>query len=129
MMFWNVPIVDPILSILFTSYILYNVAKTLRSTMHLFLQGVPAGIKLDEMTARIAQMPGVKGTHDLHIWSLDGASHVLTVHIVVASGLTVDKIQSIKRGVREIVSGYGEIHPTIEVEMEGEECLHLNCVD
>jgi len=116
MMVIDMPIIDPVLSLLFVGFILFNVLKNLRSTLVLFLQGVPEHLQIDALRASIEGIPGVAGVHDLHLWSLDGAHHILTMHLVVdATDLGV--IEAIKAQVKAIVHSAGDhILPTIEVE-------------
>ncbi len=41
MSFWDLPILDPLLSIFFAGFIVFGVTRNLVSTFHLFLQGTP----------------------------------------------------------------------------------------
>lgn len=122
MMFVDLPIIDPVLSLVFVAFILFNVLRNLRSTLVLFLQGTPEHMNTDALRAAIMEVPGVAGVHDMHVWSLDGAHHVLTMHLVVdAADLPV--IEAIKARVKEVVHSAGDhIHPTIEVESAPGSC-------
>lgn len=44
LLFIDLPILDPILSILITLFVLFNVIKNIKAVMHVFLQGVPKNI-------------------------------------------------------------------------------------
>ena len=44
---------DPALSIAITLYVLYNVVKRLKETFEIFLQGVPEGLDIEDIKARI----------------------------------------------------------------------------
>ena len=116
MMVIDMPIIDPVLSLLFVGFILFNVLKNLRSTLVLFLQGVPEHLQIDAIKSSIEAISGVAGVHDLHMWSLDGAHHILTMNLVVdASDLST--IEVIKAQVKAIIHSAGDhILPTIEVE-------------
>lgn len=122
MMVIDMPIIDPILSLLFVGFILFNVLKNLRATLVLFLQGVPEHLRIDSLKVSIEAISGVAGVHDLHLWSLDGAHHILTMHLVVdASDLAA--IEAIKSQVKAIVHSAGDhIFPTIEVEAVAGSC-------
>lgn len=76
----DLPVLDPLLSIAITAYILYNVLRNLRQTFMLFLQAVPEGIDLAELQRQLSLLPHVYSTHHTHVWSMDGAYHVLTTH-------------------------------------------------
>lgn len=129
MMFFDLPVIDPLLSIFFTLYILWNVIKNLKVITNLFLQAVPEDIDLSSLRSNIAAIKGVLGTHDAHLWSLDGKSHVLTVHVVVGSNINLADTADIKNQVRQLTKMAGNIHVTIEIERQDEECPDLNCVD
>jgi cobalt-zinc-cadmium efflux system protein len=65
----------------------------------------------------------VESVHDLHVWSLDGTRHALSVHVVVTGHPTLEEAQAIGTEVKRAVSApYGIAHATVELECEG-------CVD
>lgn len=128
MRFVDAPIIDPLLSIGFTLFILYRVLLSLKATLGLFLQATPDGVDLDALRREVAALPGVRGSHDTHLWSLDGESHVLTLHVVVEGSLTVTDSQRVKADVRALVEKRGKIHATIEIESENEDCAAVDCV-
>lgn len=116
MMFVDLPIIDPLLSLIFVGFILFNVLKNLRSTLVLFLQATPAHMQLDQLREKIEGLPGVAGVHDLHSWSLDGARHILTMHLVVDAS-DIKTVEAIKSKVKSTIHASGDhILPTIEVE-------------
>jgi len=128
MSFWDVPILDPILSIVFTCLILVNVVRSFLATIDLFLQAVPKSVDLQELRASFLKVEGVSGIHDLHFWSLDGERHVLTMHAVVSSSLTLAESEAIKGKLRLVVSGLWNTHVTIELESEDVSCPDVDCV-
>ncbi len=125
----DIHILDPILSILISLYILYKVMKNLKATTFIFLQGVPREIKLEEIEKKMKTLPSILAVHDTHVWSLDGENNILTTHIMVKSGLSKEDKIKIKREAKEIVQTYDIYHSTIELEEEGDECLLVgeNC--
>ena len=116
------PILDPILSLLITLYILYNVMKHLKNTANLFLQAVPESVDLVRIEAALKHIQGVLECHHTHVWSLDGQHHVLTTHLVVVS--EVDKVeqQRIKTTVQDLLKQWHITHSTIEFEWEKADC-------
>jgi cobalt-zinc-cadmium efflux system protein len=125
LMFRNVPVLDPILSILITFIVLGNVLRNLRKTMVIFLQGVPPTVSLRNVEAALRKVPGVAGLHDLHLWSLDGEHHILTGHIVVPGGCPLEELVAVKCRVKEKALELGISHATIEIEHQGESCTLL----
>lgn len=118
MMFVNLPILDPILSIAISIWVFFNVYKNLRSVFKVLLQGVPESISSDEITAEICALNGVSSIHDLHLWSLDGESHVMTLHVVT----DVDDKCALKEQIVSIAKHFNITHVTIEFENTGTIC-------
>lgn len=119
----DIHVLDPILSILITIYVLYNVVRNLRETVALFLQAVPESLDIEAIERRLRAIPEVRSMHHTHIWSLDGQRHVLTTHVVVAEETPKDKILQVKRAFKDLAGGLGLEHTTLEVEYENEDCL------
>ena len=116
MLIFDLPIIDPILSLIFALFILWNVGRNMKQTIHLFLQGIPYGVDLPLLRSEIESLAGVMSTHDAHLWSLDGESHVLTIHVVIEAAISMSEIQKIKNAIRELCNKRGKIHVTVEVE-------------
>ena len=88
LLFVDWPILDPALSILFTLYILINVAKNLWHTIRLFLQAIPDKELSKSVYKTLIELKEVDSIHHLHLWSLDGEHHVLTAHLALQEALS-----------------------------------------
>ena len=122
MLFFDVPVLDPILSIGLSVFVLYNVMKNLIETISLFLQAVPAQVDLDEIEGRIRELAKVVDVHHTHVWSLDGDENVLTTHIVLEEGAKSETIREIKKAIRNIAGEFHCEHTTVEFEYLKEDC-------
>lgn len=112
--------VDPVLALGLSLFILWNIIKNLRQTIRLFLQGKPEGFSEEKLIEGIRSIVGVVEVHDFHVWSLDGARHILSMHIVLDS---VERGQAeIKKQISVLARKQGEFHLTIETEIQGEIC-------
>jgi len=127
MLFWNLPILDPLFSIAFTLFILYNVVKNFQKTIQIFLQAKPGEMNTQKLQEEITKISGVMSVHDLHVWSMDGAYYVLTIHVVVEDQMPHQNILEIKQQVRETCRQMDIEHVTIEMEQESEKCALENC--
>src|SRR5690606_37374880 len=96
LMFFDWPILDPLLSIVFSLCILINVARMLWQTGNLFLQASPDRKLRATIEERLRQLDHVSDIHHLHVWSLDGEHHVLSVHVVVADCLELPSQMALK---------------------------------
>lgn len=121
--FSDIHILDPLLSILIALYILYNVARNLKKTMALFLQAVPEDMNPDAIGRSIEDLPGVESTHHLHAWSLEGESHVLTMHVVVDEGAQQRQVIGLRKKIRALLKGEDLEHVTIEIEYGPNDCM------
>jgi len=122
LMVWDLPILDPAVSVLITLVVLVNVLRNLRRTVVIFLQGVPPSLSLQAVEERLGGLPGVRGVHDLHLWSLDGEHHILTAHVVIPEGTTEEEFIATKCRVRDAAMAMGISHATLEMERIGEAC-------
>ncbi len=127
MYFYDLPIIDPILSIGITLYVLFNVFKSLKAASKIMLQATPEGLELDAIKTAIEKIAGVKDLHHPHIWSLDGIYSVLTLHIKTGAQLTVAELKPIKSAIRQTLKPLNINHVTIEFEAETEDCEHPVC--
>lgn len=127
MMFFDAPIVDPILSVLITAFVLYNVYKNIKESMNIILQGTPSDIKISEVEKEIVSIEKVRSTHDCHIWSMDGNYHVLSAHVVLDDNYDLQQQSKIKEKVLQKIEKFDIKHSTISFELESEKCELENC--
>ncbi|MDN3593689.1 cation diffusion facilitator family transporter [Zunongwangia endophytica] len=113
---------DPALSILITLYILYNVILRLKETLFIFLQGVPDDIDPQRIEDDILKVQNIESLHHMHIWSLEGESHVFTAHLKLKNINSFTDLLHLKKQVKHILKDYHFDHYTIETEMDTESC-------
>ncbi len=123
LLFWQTYILDAILSIVITFYILFNVTVNLRKTISLFLQATPDHVQLEMIDEKLKSINKVISSHHTHVWSLDGANHILTTHLIVDKSTTRDEILRIKYKCKQLFEDLKMTHFTIEIELEDEVCL------
>ena len=122
MTIWDVPIIDPILSIGISLFVLWNVGRNLKKVMTVFLQTTPDSFDAGDFEETILGLPKVRGLHHVHVWSLDGESHVLTAHVVMSGDAARGAITDMKNRVMDLLDEKDFTHVTIDVELEGEKC-------
>ncbi|HOV71697.1 MAG TPA: cation diffusion facilitator family transporter [Dysgonamonadaceae bacterium] len=127
MYFVDIPVLDPILSIAITLYVLFHVYSNIKESLHIILQGAPIDIKIDEIKKEILALEDVDSVHDLHLWSEDGEYNVMTVHVVLNRALSMDELQRLKNKIREKMQAMKVQHSTIEFETRGENCEMEEC--
>jgi len=122
LMFKPWSILDPILSIGFTLFILFNVFRNLKQTLMLFLQATPDQELLASIRGDLLSNKNVSNLHHFHIWSLDGERNVMTVHLVLTGEVSIDHIQDLKDDIRQSLKKYDFEHTTVEFELANEQC-------
>ena len=122
MRFTDFAIIDPILSILVSVFILINALKNFKEIENLFLERIPNNVELDELKEHIKEIDGVSDVHHIHIWSIDGFNNYATMHIV-----TDCEGAEIKEKVREELEEFHIVHATLELEKTDENCGAHHC--
>lgn len=120
MYFFDLPFLDPLMSLIITAWVLWNVYRNLRNTVKIMLQEVPQNVNIQELEDSLLTINEITSVHDLHLWTLDGENHILTLHAVVADETDSLTICNLKERMREIASSLGIEHITIEIERTGE---------
>ena len=120
MSFTDIRILDPVLSILITLYVLWNVGRRLRELLVILLQGTPRDVSVAQVEDVMRAIPGVCDVHHTHIWTQDGQRHVLTTHVSATAETTIGDTDGLRRRIRESLKPFGILHATIEVEHESD---------
>jgi len=128
MVLWNIPILDAILSLVFTVYILFHVFKNIREVMAVFLEKAPRGIDLETVKAAVVDHTEILDVHHLHVWTVDGVNPLATMHVVIADGSTAEAIAAIRARIRDQLEGLGIHHATIECEPRSAVCTESECL-
>jgi cobalt-zinc-cadmium efflux system protein len=124
--FWKFYLVDPIMTVALTAFILYNVAKNLREAISILLQGVPKHINLEAVKQDIIAIKGVLGMHDIHIWSLEGETDIFSAHVIVDDETLEKRPQQTKQTIKDTLTNHHIEHSTIELE-GSEQCTGMVC--
>lgn len=127
MLFTDAWILDPILSIIISLYILLQVLKNIKKVIEIFLDKVPDGIDVDTMIEELSKKFNIKNIHHVHIWSIDGENNYLTMHVVINNDLTNNEIIELKNNIKHILKDKNIYHATIEIEYEKEKCDDKEC--
>ena len=120
MLFADLPVLDPLLSVGITLFVLFNVFKNVRELMRVLLQGVPRGVSVAVLEEAIGKVPHVAAVYHTHLWSLEGERNQLTTHILVEDDAPADQIIAIKENIRAIALELDIDHVTIEVDFSKE---------
>lgn len=127
LIFTDLYILDPLLSIVITCYILYNVSKSIKKILNIFLQRVPEGLSIEEIEKELLEISNINSVHHTHIWTLDGEKNLLSTHIVVDRDMEHNDITELKNKVRGLFQEKGISHVTMEIDYIDENCAYEDC--
>ena len=117
--------IDPVISLVIAAVILLGTWGLLVESTSMTLAGTPKNIESDQVARALEKLPGVVGTHHLHIWSLSTTETAMTVHLQVAD--EVDRDLILRQANAYIHQLFGIDHSTIQVERaveRGDDCDH-----
>ena len=118
---------DPLASLLIGALILWNAWGILRESVEILLESTPRDVDVQVMVGDLMRVPGVRGVHDLHVWSITQnmralSAHILTDDVLLSTGTTV------QRDINELLSRkYGIAHAALQLECAGCEPDLLYC--
>ena len=127
MMYTDAPFIDPLLSVLISLFVLYNVYKNLRKSMLVILQGIPEDVSLDEIKEKLKDISEITDVHDNHVWSMDGEYNILTIHLQLDQDYKLSEQAKLKEKVRSQLKAESINHITIEFEGKDENCELEDC--
>ncbi|TMD53995.1 MAG: cation transporter [Chloroflexi bacterium] len=108
---------DPLISVAISALIAWSAIRIVLDTLNVLMEGVPAGIDLEQVAQAVRSTDGVDSVHDLHVWSISGQQVALSCHVVVAEELLAAESEHLVRRVEEAVCDrFGIGHTTIQVE-------------
>lgn len=122
MRFTGWSIIDPIISIIYSIWILFESIKSLKKMIDLFLLKAPDKLDSDFIEQELKKIPGIQSVHHIHSWSIDGMKNCVSVHLVVCGDFA-----KIKNNARLVLQSHGIEHITLETELEGDICDHTTC--
>lgn len=118
---------DPAASILIGLLILWNAFAILQESLEILLESAPRDIDMSIMVRDLLRVPGVRGVHDLHVWSISKSLRMLSAHILT-DDIPVSEGTRILAGVKEVVRHeYGITHSTFQLECTGCDPDRLYC--
>ena len=106
-------ILDPLLSLVISIFILSKAIPRFWSTLKIFLDAVPEGVETSDLEKDLEALPNVKSVNQLSIWSMDGLENNALVHICIWDW---EQMMETKEVVRQCLEERGVQNITIEVD-------------
>ena len=108
---------DPLAGALVAVMIVVGSWQLVWEAADILMESTPRHLDLDQVRGVLTAAPGVKGAHDLHIWTIASGLYALSVHVVAEEGCDRDcLIWELEIKLQE---KFGLEHVTIQVEGAG----------
>ncbi|MBN8252772.1 cation diffusion facilitator family transporter [Priestia flexa] len=117
MLLFNWYIADPIISVVVALLILKSAWGVLTHSFHILMEGSPAHVDINEIKELLKEIDGVKGVHDIHVWTITSGLHSFSCHLQVSDDQDCQAI--LQKALNLVNEQCGIEHSTIQVEKSG----------
>ncbi|KII73406.1 Zinc homeostasis factor 1 [Thelohanellus kitauei] len=106
---------DPLLSILLSSIMIFACYRQLRFAIPIFLQKTPSHLDALLLKRKIKnKFPQLKSVHELHLWQLTPETYIATLHIKVSD---FNGLQILVKSIQDFLRSFGIFSVTIQPEI------------
>jgi cobalt-zinc-cadmium efflux system protein len=111
---WNW--LDALVSVLIGFLILWNAWGILRESLEILMESTPADIDIVALRDDMLAVAGVRGVHDLHVWSITHSLRTLSAHLIT-DDVKISSGAKIQVAVGEMLARrFGITHATLQLE-------------
>ena len=108
-------ILDPLLSLVISIFILSKAIPRFWSTLKIFLDAVPEGVDIKQVKSDLEQLDHVASINQLNLWTMDGLEKNAIVHVCLKE---IEQMELCKESIRSKLKDCGFQNVTIEVDAD-----------
>ena len=108
-------ILDPLLSIAISFFVLSKALPRFWSTLKIFLDAVPEGVDIQKIKTDLAELGHVASINQLNLWTMDGLEKNAIVHVCLKE---MEHMETCKESIRIFLKDCGFQNITIEVDVD-----------
>lgn len=116
MILWNVPWLDPTLSILIAAVVLFSAYRLVSEAFRILMEAVPDTIDIDAIRQSLLDLPFVKDVHDLHVWIITSGMPSLSCHVVLNDSSVLPQDSTLREISNVLMEKFGISHTTVQIE-------------
>ena len=109
--------IDALLSVVMALLILASTVRLSLDALHVLMEGVPAGVRLEEVGQALSKIEGVRAVHDLHVWNISSGQVALSAHVDVEDLANWPVLLESAR--RMLQARFRIVHVTLQPELAG----------
>ncbi len=111
--------IDPLLGLAIGLLVLWSSFGILRESSHILLEGRPPELQVEDVARAILAVEGVQEVHDVHLWSLGGGHHALSLHARIPD-MHLDECERVLEAIKQVAAKQFRIeHTTVQLERAG----------
>ncbi len=118
---------DPIVSFLIAGLILWSSFGVLKESVGILLESTPLSVDMAKVQQAIQQVQGVRGMHDLHVWTVGPGVIACSCHILVDEQTVREGQQVLQNVAHRLDHDFHINHTTIQIEVEGHHSNEMYC--
>ena len=108
-------ILDPLLSLVISFFILSKAIPRFWYTLKIFLDAVPEGVDIKQVKSDLEQLDHVASINQLNLWTMDGLEKNAIIHVCLKE---IEKMEVCKESIRTLLKDCGFQNITIEVDAD-----------
>jgi len=108
-------ILDPLLSLVISIFILSKAIPRFWSTLKIFLDAVPEGVDIKQVKSDLEQLDHVASINQLNLWTMDGLEKNAIIHVCLEH---IKHMEVCKESIRDLLKDCGFQNITIEVDAD-----------
>ena len=108
-------ILDPLLSLVISFFILSKALPRFWRTLKIFLDAVPEGVDIQKIKTDLAELDHVASINQLNLWTMDGLEKNAIVHVCLKE---MEHMETCKESIRIFLKDCGFQNITIEVDVD-----------
>ena len=106
-------ILDSLLSLVISIFILIKAIPRFWSTLKIFLDAVPEGVDIKQVMSDLEELDNVASLNQLNLWTMDGLEKNAIVHVCLKE---IEQMETCKEFIRNLLKDCGFQNITIEVD-------------
>ncbi|MBI2552247.1 cation transporter [Candidatus Uhrbacteria bacterium] len=114
---------DAAASLIVVALLTIGAIRLLKQVLIILLEGTPENIDRENISKLVCALPGVRSTHDVHLWTLCSDVVYFTGHLVIDGKPDLKKAQEVVTGATRALNKKGVHHITLQIETPDHSCV------
>ena len=110
--------IDPLVAALIGVLIIRSAYGLVRDSTNILLESTPKQFELEKIAETIRSVAGVRGVHDLHVWTITSGLYALSGHLTVESDSIIEGSDVVDKVAARLKETFGIDHVTLQMEKQ-----------